>query len=291
MTDVRITDAFWQPRMETNRTISIPHILRQNEQTGRVANFLKAARQLDGPYKGQRYNDTDVYKAIEAASLALALAPDPALEAELDRAQEPDGYIYPARTIDPKRTPPGVGPERWSYLHTSHELYNFGHLYEAAVAHFQATGRRTLLDVAIKNADLVCRTFGPGRRLEAPGHEEIELALVKLYRVTGDRRYLDQSKFFLDQRGRAHTVPPHRFDEKDRFSIYNDLAYRQDHQPLVEQTPRFSTPSSRRSTTASCQASRCGVTPSSIRTRWSPTARPGAARTSTWRAARRTWRA
>jgi hypothetical protein len=243
MTDVQITDAFWQPRMETNRTISIPHILRQNEQTGRVANFLKAARQLDGPYKGQRYNDTDVYKAIEAASLALALAPDPALEAELDRviaaiaaAQEPDGYIYPARTIDPKHTPPGVGPERWSYLHTSHELYNFGHLYEAAVAHFQATGKRTLLDVAIRNADLVCRTFGPAGRLEAPGHEEIELALAKLYRVTSDRKYLDQSKFFLDQRGRTHTVPPHKFDEKDRFSIYNDLAYRQDHGPLVEQT-------------------------------------------------------
>jgi hypothetical protein len=243
MTDVQITDTFWRPRMEINRTVSIPHIMRQNEQTGRVANFLRAARKLDGPYQGRRFNDTDVYKAIEAASYALALGPDPALEAELDRvvtaiagAQEPDGYIYPARTIDPKNPPPGAGPERWSYLHTSHELYNFGHLYEAAMAHFHATGRRTLLDVAIRNADLVGRTFGPGRRLDAPGHQEIELALVKLYRVIGDRKYLDQARFFLDQRGRAHTVPPHKFDEKDPFVIYNDPAYRQDHQRLVEQT-------------------------------------------------------
>ena len=242
MTDVHLEDEFWRPRIEVNRTVTIPHVIRQNEATGRVANFLKAARKADGPYKGQRYNDTDVYKAIEAASYSLALVPDPGLDRQLDAivaavaaAQEPDGYIFPARTIDPRNPPPGTGPERWSYLHTSHELYNAGHLYEAAVAHFQATGKRTLLDVAVKNADLVCRTFGPGRRLEAPGHEEIELALVKLYRVTGDRKYLEQSKFFLDQRGREHTVPPHKFEEKDRFAIYNDLAYRQDHIPVAEQ--------------------------------------------------------
>jgi DUF1680 family protein len=242
MTDVRIEDEFWRPRIDINRAVTIPHILRQNEETGRIANFLKAAGKLKGAYQGQRYNDTDVYKIVEAASYSLTLTPDPSLARRLDEiiaaiaaAQEPDGYIYPARTIDPQHMPPGVGPERWSYLHTSHELYNAGHLYEAAVAHYQATGKRTLLDVALKNADLVCRTFGPGRRLEAPGHEEIELALVKLYRVTGDRKYLDQSKFFLDQRGRPHTVPPHRFDEKDRFAIYNDLAYRQDHLPVTEQ--------------------------------------------------------
>lgn len=243
MTDVKIEDAFWRPRMEINRTVTIPHIMRQNEETGRVANFLKAAGKLTGPYQGRRYNDTDVYKVVEAASYSLALVPDPELERKLDEivaaiaaAQEPDGYLYTARTADPKNPPPGAGPERWSYLHTSHELYNAGHMYEAAVAHFQATGKRTLLDVAIKNADLICRTFGPGRRLEASGHEEIELALVKLYRTTGDRKYLDQAKFFLDQRGRQHTVPPHRFDDNDPFAIYNDLAYRQDHLPVTEQT-------------------------------------------------------
>jgi DUF1680 family protein len=243
MTDVRVNDEFWRPRMEINRTVTIPHIMRQNEETGRVANFLKAAGKLEGRYKGQRYNDTDVYKVIEAASYSLALTPDAALDRTLDdliaaiaAAQEPDGYIYPARTIDPKNPPPGTGPERWSYLHTSHELYNAGHLYEAAVAHYQATGKRSLLAVALKNADLVCRTFGPGRRLEAPGHEEIELALVKLYRVTGDRKYLDQSRFFLEQRGRAHTLPPHKFDDTDRFAIYNDLEYRQDHVPVTEQS-------------------------------------------------------
>lgn len=242
MTDVRIEDEFWRARMDVNRTVSIPHIMRQNEDTGRVANFLKAARKIEGPFQGRRYNDTDVYKAVEAASHALAVFPDPALEQQLGRiivaiaaAQEPDGYLFTARTVDPKNPPPGAGPERWSYLHTSHELYNAGHLYEAAVAHYQATGKRTLLDVAIKNADLICRTFGPGRRLQTSGHQEIELALVKLFRVTGDRKYLDQAKFFLDQRGRTHSVAPHRFDEKDPFAIYNDLEYRQDHQPVTQQ--------------------------------------------------------
>lgn len=242
MTDVKIDDEFWQPRMEINRTVTIPHIMRQNEETGRVANFLKAAGKLQGPYQGRRYNDSDIYKIIEAASYSLALVPDPALEKKLDEiiaavaaAQEPDGYLYTARTVDPKNPPPGAGPERWSYLHTSHELYNAGHMYEAAVAHYQATGKRTLLDVAIKNADLICRTFGPGRRLETSGHQEIELALVKLYRVTGDRKYLEEAKFFLDQRGRKHTVPPHHFDDQDPFAIYNDLAYRQDHVPVTEQ--------------------------------------------------------
>lgn len=242
MTDVRIEDEFWRARMDVNRTVSIPHIMRQNEDTGRVANFLKAAGKVEGPFQGRRYNDTDVYKVVEAASHALAVFPDPALEQQLDRiivaiaaAQEPDGYLFTARTVDPKNPPPGAGPERWSYLHTSHELYNAGHLYEAGVAHFQTTGKRTLLDVAIRNADLICRTFGPGRRLETSGHQEIELALVKLFRVTGDRKYLHQAKFFLDQRGRTHSVAPHRFDEKDPFAIYNDLEYRQDHQPVTQQ--------------------------------------------------------
>src|SRR5262245_49675153 len=202
LTAVRFTDNFWRPRLEINRTVTIPHILRQNELTGRVDNFLKAARRKDGSYQGQRYNDTDVYKVIEAASYSLAAHPDPALDRKLDEliaivaaAQEPDGYLFTARTVDPKNPADGTGPERWSWLFTSHELYDQGHMYEAAVAHFQATGKRSLLEVAIKSADLVCRTFGPDARHDVPGHEEVELALVKLFRVKGNRKYLDTAKF------------------------------------------------------------------------------------------------
>ena len=243
LTAVAITDDFWRPKIDINRTVTIPHILKQNEITGRVDNFLKAAHTIDGDYKGHRYDDTDTYKIIEAASYALAVAPDPALDKRIDdliailaKAQEPDGYLYAARTANPKNPAPGAGPERWSWLHTSHELYNQGHLYEAAVAHFEATGKRTLLNVAIKSADLVCRTFGPAARHDVPGHEEIELALVKLSRATGDRKYLDEAKFFLDQRGRAHNPPLHVFPQGDPFFMYNDLAYRQDQKPVAEQT-------------------------------------------------------
>lgn len=243
LTAVRVTDRFWAPKIEVNRTVTIPHIMRQNELTGRVDNFLKAAHAISGQYKGHRYDDTDIYKVIEAASYALAAHPDPVLDRKVDgliaivaRAQEPDGYLYSARTADPAHPAPGAGPERWSWLSTSHELYNQGHLYEAAVAHFQATGKRTLLDVAIKSADYVCGVFGPKGRHDAPGHEEIELALVKLYRVTGDRRYLDEAKFFLDQRGRPHTDPPHQFAKGDPFEIYDSLEYRQDDAPVTEQS-------------------------------------------------------
>ena len=242
LTAVRFTDDFWRPRLDINRTVTIPHILQQNDITGRVDNFLKAARRKEGAYQGQRYNDTDVYKVIEAASFSLAAHPDAALDKKLDElvaaiaaAQESDGYLYTPRTVDPKNPAPGAGPERWSWLFTSHELYDQGHMYEAAVAHFQATGKRTLLNVAIKSADLVCRTFGPGARRDVPGHEEIELALVKLFRVTGNRTYLETAKYFLDERGRQHSAPTPAFEPGSRFAIYNDLAYRQDHQPVADQ--------------------------------------------------------
>ena len=113
--------------------------------------------------------------------------------AKIAAAQEPDGYLYTARTIDPKCRLDFFGPTRWSKLEGSHELYNVGHLYEAAVAHYQATGKRSLLNVALKNADLICKTFGPspGQLGEPPGHEEIEIGLVRLFRTTGERKYLD----------------------------------------------------------------------------------------------------
>jgi len=243
LTAVKITDKFWAPKREINRNVTIPHIMQQNELTGRIDNFLKAAKKKSGPYQGQRYNDTDVYKIIEAASWSLATHPDPRLDKKVDdliaivaAAQEPDGYLYTPRSVDPANPAPGAGPERWSWLHTSHELYDQGHMIEAAVAHYSATGKRNFLDVAIKSADLMAGVFGPDKRRDVPGHEEVELALVKLYRVTGQQKYLDLAKFFLDERGQKHSVEHPQFEQGNRFFMYNDLGYRQDQAPVRQQT-------------------------------------------------------
>lgn len=236
---VAVDDAFWGPRLERNRTVTIPHIFLENEKTGRVGNFERAAGRKPGSYEGRRFNDTDVYKAIEAASESLISHPDPALAKKLDElialiaaAQEPDGYLFPARTIDPAHPAPGLGSQRWMYLNGSHELYNAGHLYEAAAAHFRATGNRALLDVAIRNADLVCRTFSEGGLHAAPGHEEIELALIELAEATGSSKYLDEARFFLEQRGRPHDTLPY---PEGPFAMYNDARYRQDDIPVADQ--------------------------------------------------------
>jgi uncharacterized protein len=241
-TQVTLADDFWAPRLETNRTVSIPFAFQMNEETGRVDNFRKAARLMTGPHKGRRFNDTDVYKAMEAAAYSLHLHPDPALERSLDDliavialAQEPDGYLYTTRTNDPANPAPGAGPERWSNLRVSHELYNAGHMYEAAVAHYQATGKRAFLEIAVKNADLLLRTFGPapGLRRGFPGHQEIEIALAKLYRVTGRRDYLDLARFFLDERG--HYFGGTKHAPGDPFSVYDSDEYLQNHKPVLEQ--------------------------------------------------------
>jgi DUF1680 family protein len=236
---VEVDDSFWASRLDRNRTVTVPHIFLENERTGRVANFERAAGRRSGGYEGRRFNDTDVYKAIEAASESLISHPDPALERRLERliavvaaAQEPDGYLFPARTIDPIHPAPGVGPRRWMWLNGSHELYNAGHLYESAVAHFSATGSRTLLDVAVRNADLVCRTFSASGLRAAPGHEEIELALIELAAATGSPGYLEEARFFVEQRGRPHDTLPY---PPGPFEMYNDAPYRQDDVPAAEQ--------------------------------------------------------
>jgi DUF1680 family protein len=239
-TAVTIQDAFWKPLLDRNREVTIPHIMEQNELTGRVDNFRRAAGLMEGPYEGRRFNDTDLYKVIEAASYALADEYDAALDAALDEqialiaaVQEEDGYLVPARTVDPENPAAGLGAERWIHVSNgSHELYNAGHLIEAAVAHYQATGKRSLLDVAIAFADLIDRDFGPDARADIPGHEEIEVALVKLADVTGEMRYTDLAHFLLEGRGRPHDGAD--YPEGD-FAIYNDLPYKQDHIPVAEQ--------------------------------------------------------
>ncbi len=241
--DVTVDDEFWKPRLERNATVTMRHLMDENERTNRVANFERAAGLAKGEYEGKRFNDSDVYKTIEAAAYTLRVHPDPDLLARLYRiigfiehAQLPDGYLYPARTLG--ATPPvaGIGPQRWVNLNGSHELYNVGHLYEAAAAWQTCILSDRLMAVANKNFELVNREFGPDGRKAVPGHEEIELALIRLYRLTGDERYFNLARFFLDQRGRQHDTKPYPPEEKEFADVYNDRAYMQDHLPVTEQT-------------------------------------------------------
>ena len=231
---VKMQDAFWRPRIETNRTVTIPTNFRRSEETGRIANFARAGGLEDGPHQGKHYDDSDVFKIIEGASYSLSQTADPELDGYLDdliakiaAAQEDDGYLYTIRTLGAAAERP-AGLERWAYLVHSHELYNVGHMYEAAVAHYRATGKRTLLDVAINNADLIAATFGPGKNHDVPGHEEIEIGLAKLFQVTGKREYLDLAKFFIDQRG--------RHESRSDGGVLDEPEYAQDHLPVIEQT-------------------------------------------------------
>jgi uncharacterized protein len=214
---VHFDDAFWAPRIETNRVTTIPYAFAKCEESGRMYNFERAADVLRGEKitdlkpPGYPFDDTDPYKVLEGAAYGLAVQPDPKMDAYLDKlialiasAQEPDGYLYTTRTIDPQHPHPWAGTKRWVKTpDLSHELYDAGHLFEAACAHYQATGKTNLLNVAIKEADLLCTVFGPGtNQLHLwPGHEIVEMGLAKLYRVTGRQKYLDLAKYFIDVRG------------------------------------------------------------------------------------------
>ncbi|CAN5542597.1 glycoside hydrolase family 127 protein [soil metagenome] len=236
-TSVKLTDNFWLPRVKINHTVTIPASFERCEATGRVKNFEMAAAKSGKFCTIYPFDDTDIYKTIEGASFSMSLYPDKKMDMYVDslivkikNAQEPDGYLYTARTIDPSKAHEWAGKERWEKeREMSHELYNSGHLYEAAAAHFQATGKRNLLDIALKNADLVCSVFGPGKRHVAPGHEVVEMGLVKLYRITGKKEFLATAKDFIEERGHFAGYDP---KNKDPFK---NGSYWQDHIPVVEQ--------------------------------------------------------
>lgn len=229
-TDVRVSGCFWAPRQETNRTATIPANFENLEAAGNLENLRLAARKASSGFKGPVFMDSDVYKALEAASYCLAAHPDPALEKQLDEivavlaaAQQPDGYLNSYFTVkEPAK--------RWTNLRDWHELYCAGHMFEAAVAHYQATGKSTFLRIATRFADCIDAVFGPPpKRMGYPGHPEIELALIKLWRATGNSRYFELARFFVENRGRGFFAEEHR-DKGGR----RDLSYWQDDVPIRE---------------------------------------------------------
>ncbi len=238
-TRVRVDDAFWSPRMRVNREQAIPANLAQCRETGRIAAFSMVWKQ-GMPNQPHEFWDSDVAKFIEAASYSLATHPDAALERELDgiisaiaAAQQPDGYLNTYFQL----VRPG---SRWSNLRDSHELYCAGHLVEAAVAHHAATGKRTLLDVMCRYADHIARTFGTGAgQLRGYcGHPEIELALMRLWRATGESRYLELSRYFVDERGQqpSYFAAEALRRNEDPAKNWAPPSYYQAHQPVREQS-------------------------------------------------------
>jgi DUF1680 family protein len=230
-TQVHLNDGFWSPRIEINRTVSIPSAFHECEVNGRFDNFAIAAGLMKGEHRGDfSFDDTDPYKVIEGASYSLAVHYDAKLDHYLDsviniiaKAQEPDGYLTTCVTNKCTRLSGWWGTHKWEKIN-SHELYNSGHLIESAVAHYRATGKKTFLNVAIKNADLVCKTFGPNEgQIHRPGgHPIIEMALCKLYKVTGNKKYLEGAKYFVDETGRC-------------TDGHHPSEYSQDHMPILQQ--------------------------------------------------------
>ncbi|MDR1274476.1 MAG: glycoside hydrolase family 127 protein, partial [Odoribacteraceae bacterium] len=229
-TSVKVTDNFWGERLRASREVTIPLAFQKCEETGRYKNVEMAANPGPGnEVTGYSFDDTDVYKTIEGASYLLQSYPDEKLKRYIDSvlvivaaAQEPDGYLYTARTMNPGHPHEWAGARRWEKEEDlSHEFYNLGHMVEGAIAHYQATGRRNFLDIATRYADCVCRAIGegPGQLTIVPGHQIAEMALAKLYLLTGEKKYLDLAKFFVDKRG---------------YTSRRD-AYSQAHAPVLEQ--------------------------------------------------------
>lgn len=232
--DVMIHDDFWLPKIMLIQDTTIRYAFEKCDKEGRMRNFLVAGGMEKGSYTGKMpFDDTDPYKIIEGASYSLISKPNPELDAYLDSiiaiikiGQEPDGYITTWFTIDRQKPPAAwVKPSaaRWENEVSSHELYNSGHLFEAAATHYWATGKTNLLEIAIKNADLIVNKFGFHALRTPPGHQIIETGLIKLYRVTKNAKYLELAKLFLDLRGDSAT-----------HSLYGE--YSQDHLPVTKQT-------------------------------------------------------
>jgi uncharacterized protein len=229
-TAVKVTDLFWGQRLKASREVTIPLAFSKCKETGRYKNFVMAAHPSESnKFQGFPFDDTDVYKTIEGASYSMQTFPNKKLDRYIDSvlvlvaaAQEPDGYLYTSRTMNPKHPHEWSGTKHWQYEEElSHELYNLGHMVEGAIAHYQSTGKCNFLDIAIKYADCAVREVGdkPSQTMVVPGHQIAEMALSKLYVLTGNIKYLDFAKLLLDKRGRT--------EHKNEYS--------QSHKPVVEQ--------------------------------------------------------
>lgn len=253
---VHVRGGFWGPRLETSLAVTAPHALDELEKDGHVTNFDKASGVYAGPLRGHHAFDSDLHKALEGALLSLQQCPDNPLrlrvEGILDRilaAQQNDGFLISYFIVNGQ-------DKRWDDLRLEHQMYNAGHFFEMAVAHARLTGDSRVLNAARRFADLLDRSFGPGKRYDVDGHQEVELALVKLYRATGERPYLELARFFLDERGYAHGTSRQPFvppavaelpkpdpalskEEQRRASFRARLRVRngrmQDHKPVVDQ--------------------------------------------------------
>jgi DUF1680 family protein len=236
---VQINDHFWKPSIEKSRLVGIRAAIQ--EAAGDLENFDIAAGKKKGKHRGGVGSDSNIFKIIEGAANALANVPDKNLEATIDSlvdrvvaAQQPDGYLFTYYIINDLS-------KRWTDVPRKHELYCLGHMIEAGLAYYKTTGKRKLLDAAIRYTDYVETVFGPGKRYEAPGHEEIELALYKLYKETGNRKYLSLCKFFLDERGNPERMtaekisPPDKDPNANTPNRWRPPSYMQDHLPVTKQ--------------------------------------------------------
>jgi uncharacterized protein len=230
---VKINGGLWKMKIDSCIKNTVWDNLFKISSSGKMDNFSIAAGIKKGDFSSNEASDSDVYKTLQGACYSLKLHPDPVLEHYVDsliniiaKVQEPDGYIYTIRYFKPLGNKCIGG--RWANLSHSHELYDMGHMIEAAVAHYEATGKRNFLDMAIKTADMISYTFGAERLRLIPGHQEIELALAKLYKVTGKKEYIDVAKFFIDERG-------HYNNGRTQYIFRNNLTYYLDHKPVLEQ--------------------------------------------------------